>query len=110
MVLYPLCVFQCIFPTGGTFFSPSVNLPLYVRHPYMKGCLVTFCINTGRPLHYSFKMLFQLFYILCVYFSASTFKRAGYFLVLLYIRPYMQGCLVTFFITSTWKSLAIRAI
>ena len=76
MVLYSMYVFQCIhFPTGGIFFSPSVNLPLYVRHPYMKGCLVTFCINTGRPLHYSFKKLLHWFYILCVYFSASTFNR-----------------------------------
>ena len=84
MVLYSLCVFQCIhFPTGGIFFSPSVNLPLYIRHPYMKGCLITFSINTGTPLHYSLKMLFQRFYILCVYFSASTLKQAGYFLVLL---------------------------
>ena len=49
----------------------------------MKGCLATFCINTGRPLHYSFKMLFQWFYNRCVYFSASSFKQAGYFLVLL---------------------------
>ena len=49
MVLRSLYVFQCIhFPTGGIFFSPSVNLPLYVRYPYMKGCFVTFCINTGR--------------------------------------------------------------
>ena len=82
MVLRSLYVFQCIhFPTGGIFFSPSVNLPLYVRHLYMKGCFVTFCINTGRPLHYSFKMFFQWIYTLCVYFSASTFTQVGYFLV-----------------------------
>ena len=68
MVLYSLYLFQCIhFPTGGTFFSPSVNLSLYVRHPYMKGCLVAFCINTGRPLHYSFKMLFNGFiFFVCI--------------------------------------------
>ena len=82
MVLRSLYVFQCIHvPTGRIFFSPSVNLPLYVRHPYMKGCFVTFCINTGRPLHYSFKMFFQWIYIFCVYFSASTFTQVGYFLV-----------------------------
>ena len=82
MVLRSLYVFQCIhFPTGGIFFSPSVNLPLYVRYPYMKGCFVTFCVNTGRPLHYSFKMFFQWIYIFCVYFSASTFTQVGYFLV-----------------------------
>ena len=41
MVLYSLCVFQCIhFPTGGIFPRTSVNSPLYVRHPYMQGCLV----------------------------------------------------------------------
>ena len=68
MVLYSLYVFQCIhFPTGGIFPRTSVNSPLYVRRPYMKGCLVTFCLNTGRPLHYSFKMLFSGFiFFVCI--------------------------------------------
>ena len=53
MVLYSLCVFQCIhFQAGGIFPRTSVNSPLYVRRPYMQGCLVTFCINTRRPLDY----------------------------------------------------------
>ena len=41
MVLYSLCVFQFIlFQAGGIFPRTSVNSPLYVRHPYMQGCLV----------------------------------------------------------------------
>ena len=47
MVLYSLCVFQCIHFQRAGYFGP-----LYVRRPYMQGCLVTFCINTRRPLHY----------------------------------------------------------
>ena len=49
-------LFVCIsvhpLSTGGIFPRSSVNSPLYVRRPYMQGCLVTFCINTRRPLHY----------------------------------------------------------
>ena len=53
MVLYSLCVFQCIhFQTGRLFPSTSEHSPLHVRRPYMQVCLVTFCINTRRPLHY----------------------------------------------------------
>ena len=53
MVLYSLCVLQCIhFQTGGIFPGSFVTLPLHVRRPYMQGCLVTFCINTRRPLYY----------------------------------------------------------
>ena len=41
MVLYSSFAFQCIhFPTGGIFLRTSVNSPLYVRHPYLQGCLV----------------------------------------------------------------------
>ena len=49
MVLNSLCVFQCIhFPPGGIFSRTSVNSPLYVRHPYMQGCLVNLaCSRIG---------------------------------------------------------------
>ena len=83
-VIDEICICE-VFPTLSVYFSASTfqqagyfRVLLQIR-PYMKGCLVTFCINTGRPLHYSSKMLFQWFYILCMYFSASTFQRAGYF-------------------------------
>ena len=85
MVLYSLCVFRFIhFPTGGIFPRTSVNLPLYVRRPSMQGCLVTFCINTRRPLDYLENIYFQWLYTLRMYFSASNFQQAGYFLVLLF--------------------------
>ena len=36
MVLYSLCVFQCIhFSTGGIFRRTSVNSPSYEGRPYM---------------------------------------------------------------------------
>ena len=47
-----VCISVHPLSTGGIFPRSSVNSPLYVRRPYMQGCLVTFCINTRRPLHY----------------------------------------------------------
>ena len=49
MVLYSLCVFQCIhFPPGGIFPRTSVNSPLYVGHPYVQGCLVNLACSRIR--------------------------------------------------------------
>ena len=85
MVLYPLCVFQCIhFQTGGIFPRTSVNSPIYVRHPYMQGFSEKPFVSAQEGLYITDKKIyFQWFYTPCVYFSAFTFKRAGYFLVLL---------------------------
>ena len=57
--------------------APICKAPLYAR---MFGNLL---YQHKKAFRLLIKYNFQWFYTLCVYFGSSTFKQAGYFLVLL---------------------------